>query len=87
VRQRLLIAIPILIALGATAIGAARSRDTSGSGNPLGSVTAAEVVIPLSVYLVHEAGATDGVGLSSRRTEEELLDIAPRSAPSGPRPE
>jgi len=35
--------------------------------------------VPLSIYVVHEAGAADGVGLSSRRTESELRAIATKA--------
>jgi len=73
------------MALAAAAFAA--SQSSRGDGRPLEASPTADISIPLSVYVVHEAGGTAGSNLSSRRTEQGLLDIVDRAggiwAPAG----
>jgi len=79
VHRRLLIAVPIIIAATVAAFAVTRSNDSTGlPGSPAG-VSSEPIAVPLSVYVVHEAGAAEGVGLSSNRTEADLLDIATKA--------
>lgn len=66
--------IALAFALGTTAYAASRSVDPS-QPPPVGSVDG-DITVPLSLFVVHEAGGVEGSNLSSRRTEAELAAIA-----------
>jgi len=79
VHRRLLIAVPIIIAVTVAAFAATRSNDSTAAIESPAGVSSEPIAVPLSVYVVHEADAAEGLGLSSNRTEAELLDIATKA--------